>query len=187
MHIFDPKDLAKLDSLERNKIINPAEVLTSLGLKKGQKMLDFGVGTGFFARQALEITGEKGFLYGADISDEMLLAASSKLTGLNNFKLIKINGKTIPLESGSIDFAFMGFVLHEIEDKKPVLEEIKRLLVPGGILGIVEWDNRNFEKGPPEKERLSKEETKDILVSCNFIILNTCEYSEYHYYVAAVK
>lgn len=186
-HIFDPKDLHKLESPERAKIINPVEVLNGMKLKAGDTVLDFGVGTGFFATRALEITGETGFIYGVDISEEMIEFAKEKTAGHKNISFIKTDSLKIPLEDGLIDFAFMAFVLHEIDDRPLIINEMKRLLKTGGTLGIVEWDSKNFEKGPPEHERIEMRSVTGLLESSGFKITDTCNYSQYHYYLTAEK
>ena len=186
-HIFDPKDMQKLESPERAKIINPVEVLNGMKLKAGDTVLDFGVGTGFFAVKALDIIGEHGHLYGVDISSEMVEFAKVKTAGYSNVSFIKTDSLKIPIEDSSIDFAFMGFVLHEIDDRPFIINEMKRLLKPGGTIGIVEWDSKNFEKGPPEHERIEMDTAAKLLESSGFCLTATCNYSQYHYYLTGEK
>ena len=186
-HIFDPKDMQKLESPERAKILNPFEVLSGMKLKSGDTVLDFGVGTGFFAVKALDIIGERGHLYGVDISSEMIEFVKVKTAGYSNVSLIKTDSLKIPLEDAVIDFAFMGFVLHEIDDRPFIINELKRLLKPGGTIGIIEWDTKNFEKGPTAHERIEMETAVKLLESSGFRITGTCSYSWRHYYLTGEK
>ena len=59
-----------------------------------------------------------------------------KKRGINNFSLIKTDGKQIPIESGSVDFIYSFIVLQHIEKIevfRTYLHETFRLLKPNGI------------------------------------------------------
>jgi len=186
-HIFDPKDMHKLDDPERKNIIRPLEVLQKMNLKTGDIFLDYGCGTGLFAKEAIEIIGNSGHLYAVDIFKEMLEETEKKLSGNTNVSYILLTDKRIPLEDSSVDFVFMGFVFHEISDREAVLLEIRRILKHNGKLGIIEWEKKITEKGPPVEDRISSDEAKKIISEYGFQELNSMENSINHYMVTGIK
>jgi ubiquinone/menaquinone biosynthesis C-methylase UbiE len=186
-HVFDPKEIAKLDNPERYLRVNPDAIVSGSGLHTGDKVADIGIGTGFFALAALRLVGPSGFLFGLDISDEMIGAAARKLAGHENVSLIKTDGRTLPLPDGAIDVALMGFVLHEASDKAGILDEVRRILVPGGRVVIIDWDVKKTDKGPPLSDRMAPHQTETALHDCGFTVERIDAPSDYDYCVIATK
>jgi len=79
-------------------------------------------------------------VYGVDIHNENEIVAN-KLSdmGLNNFELIKSDGKSIPLPDNSVDFVYSFIVfqhLEKIEIFKKYMQETYRILKPKGLAVI---------------------------------------------------
>ncbi|MCI0513429.1 methyltransferase domain-containing protein [candidate division KSB1 bacterium] len=186
-HVFNPKELTKLDQPERVQLINPKSVLQKMGIAPGQVVLDFGCGTGVFTVTAAEIIGPQGYFYAVDIFPEMLQAVAKKFSGQSNLQLIQISDHRLPLENNRVDFVFMGFVLHEVVEKEKTLQEIHRILRPTGKIGIIDWDTKTSEKGPPLADRVPLAEATAWLAKTGFQQIQAYENSIYHYYVIATK
>jgi ubiquinone/menaquinone biosynthesis C-methylase UbiE len=58
--------------------------------------------------------------------------------GLKNVDYVTGDAVTLPLESNSIDVAFLVSVLGEVEQPQVALREILRVLRPGGTLSLTE-------------------------------------------------
>lgn len=84
-------------------------------LKKGEKILDLGCGSGILAKKLQEKLKVK--VIGIDIVDK----AIEKI----NFK--KYNGKRIPFKNNSFDLILISFVLHHTQDVPSLLKEAKRV------------------------------------------------------------
>jgi ubiquinone/menaquinone biosynthesis C-methylase UbiE len=59
--------------------------------------------------------------------------------------------------------ALLCTVLHELEDPEGMMSEIKRILLPGGTLAVIEFHKRRTPLGPPEARRISPDRTEEIL------------------------
>ncbi|MBO8155513.1 MAG: methyltransferase domain-containing protein [Bacillaceae bacterium] len=96
-------------------------------------LLDVGIGTGNFASLFASDTN----IHGVDISDEMLNQCHQKFP---NFVLKEGNFTNIPFEDESMDAVISSFCFHEVErvERKAALEEVNRVLKPGGTVCLVD-------------------------------------------------
>lgn len=111
---------------------------SELGLvQEGQYFLDFGCGTGDFAIPAARIVGTQGKVFALDCNTKQLKIIDKKArkAGITNIKTI-LSERQTNLPDESIDIVWMCDVLHEIRDKREVLEEAHRLLKNRGALII---------------------------------------------------
>ena len=100
-----------------------------LGLPAGSKILDLACGTGDLSRTARA----QGLVpIGADLSFGML--HSSHGTG----PLVQADASALPLASGSVDGVLCGYALRNFTDLHACLDEMARILRPGGRLSILE-------------------------------------------------
>ncbi|MFH1382739.1 MAG: class I SAM-dependent methyltransferase [Chloroflexota bacterium] len=106
-------------------------------VQQGQTVLDFGCGTGSFTIPAARIIGDKGKVYALDCFPRQLeiVTRESQKEGLTNIETILSDSK-LSLPDGSIDVIWMCDVIHEIREKRAVLEELHRILKENGTLAI---------------------------------------------------
>ncbi len=107
---------------------------------KPRLILDVATGTGDFAIQALRINPEK--VIGVDISEGMLNVGRKKMAikGLaGKIELFTGDSENLPFEENKFDAVTVGFGVRNFENVKRGLEEIKRVLRPGGMLVILEF------------------------------------------------
>jgi ubiquinone/menaquinone biosynthesis C-methylase UbiE len=132
-----------LDSGYRRKIQPPSQLIERSGIKKGMQVLDLGCGSGAFTPFIARTVGEKGKVYALDIQADMLKQLDRKLSkpenrDIKNIKLIEGNAYELPFEDSSLDLVNMVTVLQEIPDRGRALQEVKRVLKPGGLFAVTE-------------------------------------------------
>jgi demethylmenaquinone methyltransferase/2-methoxy-6-polyprenyl-1,4-benzoquinol methylase len=138
--IADKYDLANgLISLFQHKRWR-RDALKKLNLKKGARVLDLCCGTGDWTISIASEVGPRGKVYGIDFSEKMLEKARHKVgcSGLDNVILVKGNVRSLPFQGGSFDYATIGFGLRNVANYLQTLEEIKRILIAGGKVAILE-------------------------------------------------
>lgn len=133
-----------LDSNFRRILQPPDKVTQRSGIKEGMHVLEVGCGSGAFTTFAARAVGEKGKVYALDIQPKMLKQLENKLTkpknkDIKNIELIKGSAHDLPFDKNSFDLVYMITVLQEIPDQNKALQEIKRVLKPGGILAVTEF------------------------------------------------
>ncbi|GIM30355.1 SAM-dependent methyltransferase [Clostridium polyendosporum] len=152
--------------------LNPKNTLIKAGFKDNMVLCDIGAGTGIFSFPATQISSSN--IYALEISDSMIELLKNRMTERNtkNLKIKKVDSAALPLDNNSCDMTIMVTVLHEVEDKEFMLNEIKRVLKEKGKLMIIEFHKRKTPMGPPIDHRISEEFVEEI---CNSNGLKTID------------
>jgi arsenite methyltransferase len=122
-------------------------VLASLGcgnpvmvadLHPGETVLDLGSGGGIDVFLSAKRVGPTGKAYGLDMTDEMLALAreNAAKAGATNVEFLKGYIEEIPLPDATVDVVISNCVINLSTDKPKVINEIFRVLRPGGRLGV---------------------------------------------------
>ncbi|MEC5169641.1 class I SAM-dependent methyltransferase [Glaciihabitans sp. GrIS 2.15] len=115
-------------------------LVDSLVLHAGQTVLDVASGTGAVARAAAKAVGPSGRVIASDISTGMLAEVS---VGADPdgalIETLEAPATAIPLEDDSVDVVLCQHGLPFVRDQVAAMAEMKRVLRPGGSLGIVVW------------------------------------------------
>ena len=101
-------------------------------VRAGDRTLDACCGTGDLAIEAQRAGAD---VVGLDFSERMLERARRKAPGL---EFVRGDALALPFEDGSFDSATVGFGVRNVEDLEAGLRELRRVLRPGGRLGILE-------------------------------------------------
>ena len=166
---------------ERGELPDDA-VLASLGcgnptvvadLHEGETVLDLGSGGGIDVLLSARRVGPTGTAYGLDMTDEMLDLArrNASEVGAGNVEFLKGYIEDIPLPDGSVDVIISNCVINLSTDKHRVLEEMFRVLRPGGRVGVSDVIAAD---GLDEAERLKR----GSYVGCIAGAMTISEYSD---------
>jgi SAM-dependent methyltransferase len=109
--------------------------LEMLDVSSGDRVIDVGCGPGNYTRDLAVAAGD-GLVVGIDASGAMV-AAAAKRSSRPNTAYLRGDACALPFEDGTFDAACSVGVIHMIEKPMLALEEIVRVLAPGGRLMIV--------------------------------------------------
>lgn len=188
-HKFDKNNRHKLDNEKRRADMPPLKTLEMLGYDGSTDMADIGCGIGYFSIPAAELAVASSKIYALDVSVEMLEEVEKRAleAGLTNIRNITVEEYDLKLEDEAVGYAILSNVLHEIEDKKRYVAEIRRILKNEGILAIIEWVKTEGESGPPAAHRISHEELSQLLSDNGFDIMESHSIGKEHYGITARK
>ena len=133
-----------LDSNYRRRIQPPTQIIERSGIKKGDRVLEIGCGSGAYTTFVAREVGENGIVEALDIQPAMLAQLEKKLSkpensDIQNIRLHESSAYQLPFEEESIDLVYMITVLPEIPDQGKVLAEVRRVLKVNGILAVTEF------------------------------------------------
>ena len=111
------------------------EMVAALDLAPKSLVLDVATGTGLVARDIRE--RHEVSIVGLDQSDEMIREASRR--GIDGFTLVRGDGQRMPFADGSFDAVTFTYLLRYVDDPATTLEELARVLRPGGVLASIEF------------------------------------------------
>lgn len=154
-----------LYSPEQMEMLPEEAALASLGcgnptalidLQEGETVLDLGSGGGIDVLLSARRVGPSGFVYGVDMTDEMLVLAEEnrERAGVRNVAFLKGRIEDIPLPAATVDVVISNCVINLAADKMLVLKDAFRVLKPGGRFAVADV----VSEGPvPEALRQSME------------------------------
>lgn len=104
------------------------------GALPGEICVDLGSGRGTDVLRLSETVGEKGKVYGIDISDGMIRKAVStaERLGINNVSFIQSSLEKLNLKDNTADLVISNCTINHASDKQAVWNEVFRILKNGG-------------------------------------------------------
>ncbi len=114
-------------------------------LPKGSRIIDIGCGIGGSSRI---LARDYGFdVLGVTISSEQVRRAN-ELTPKNlSCKFIVMDALDLQFEDGSFDGIWSVEAGPHILDKQLYADQMLRVLRPGGVLAVADWNRRDYKKG----------------------------------------
>jgi ubiquinone/menaquinone biosynthesis C-methylase UbiE len=121
-----------------------------LSVEEGETVLEIGFGPGHCLKRIAESVGQRGKVYGVDISSGMLEVTRKRLDKAQLMDRVELycgDAASLPYGDKTFDAAFMSFTL-ELFDTPEIpglLEEVKRVLKPSGRIGVASMSKENGE------------------------------------------
>jgi len=116
-------------------------------VRPGLRVADIGTGTGILALELAELGLD---VIGIDRSEAMLETARQKWDSIaaaqtGNIEFRVGDAHELPLEAASVDAAFAHMVLHSLEEPERAVQEMARVVRPGGLVILVDFMPHELE------------------------------------------
>jgi len=110
------------------------------GARPGDRVLDVAGGTADLARLFADRVGPAGSVVLTDINAAMIRAGRDRMLDEGCLApAIQCNAEALPFASRTFDCISIGFGLRNVTRKEAALEEMRRVLKPGGVALILEF------------------------------------------------
>lgn len=112
-----------------------------MNVRPGSQSIDVCTGTADWAISLAKAAGPTGHVVGLDFSKEMLAQAPKKLKEEqieDRVELVHGDAMDLPYSPDTFDYATIGFALRNVPDIDQVLQEMTRVVKPGGMVVSLE-------------------------------------------------
>ncbi len=143
-------DLLMFNDPTRDKWDMTDEIIKSLPIKHGDKIVDMGCGFGYNTLKLSHMVGPTGMIYATDTEENYAKYVGDimKRSGINNVKAIHTQSNKLGVDD-KVDAIFISSLYHIIytwsreDERKELLTSIKESLSETGYIFIVDNLNRN--------------------------------------------
>jgi SAM-dependent methyltransferase len=154
-----------LDNPLRRALFPPEAAARAWPPAPGDTVAELGVGVGMITRRLAEAVGSNGQVWGVDCQPRAVDAARRRLAGLP-CTIVVADARALPWPEASVSAVYSAAMLGELPagDRKQVLTECARVLVPDGHLVLVEYG--------PDPHFLSPSYLTGLVGEAGFQVLN---------------
>lgn len=178
--------IAYLEAPERAAWQKPDEVVSSLGLRAGDRVADIGTGSGYFARRLAKAVGGSGQVDALDV-DEALLAylritlEDGKITNVHP-RRVEADDPALPAHGENV--IFLCNTYHQLHERPAYLAKLAASLDPSGRIVVVDFQAReDVPEGPPLREKVARETVLDEFHRAGFSLDREEAFLPYQYFL----
>ena len=124
------------EKMEQHHLDITRKTVALMDLRAAQRILDLGCGTGWATRLLARAAGD-AHVVGLDISDAMIRQAGETSQGFRNVRYVVGSASSIPEPDHSFDRVLSIESFYYYPDQGLALDEILRVMAPGGRLFIL--------------------------------------------------
>jgi arsenite methyltransferase len=137
---YDPQIIQDLPESVAAAYCGVGNPFTLGPIHPGEAILDIGCGVGVDSLIAARLVGPSGSVRGIDLVPEMLNRAqeNARLVGAGNVEFTEGSAEELPFPDSSFDVVISNGVFNLVVDKVKALEEVMRVLKPGGRFMIAD-------------------------------------------------
>jgi SAM-dependent methyltransferase len=161
-HVMGYQGINWLERSEREKEEDVLTLIKNMKISPNDIIADVGAGSGYHVFKMAPLADD-GLVYAVDIQPEMLDAVElkKKSTKILNVETILGFEKSINLPKHSVDKILLVDVYHELSYPIEMIESIKNVLKPKGLLFLIEY--RGEDSNIPIKKIHKMTERQSVL------------------------
>lgn len=166
---------------------DPRKNVQHLELSEGARVADFGTGSGHYAAALAKMVHDEGRVYAIDIQRDLLrrIKNLSQAEHTGNIEVVwgdveEQNGSKLPPES--MDAVVMANVLFQVERRRAVVDEARRVLKSGGKVLLIDWSESFGGMGPRPEDVVKKETARELFEKAGFsLVQELSDVGDHHY------
>ena len=164
----------------------PAKNIEQLGIQEGSSVADLGAGSGFYSIAAAQAVGPSGRVYAVDVQQDLLgrlknMAHTSKIHNLEvvHGDIETLNGTR--LREQSVEVVIVANVMFQLDHKDGLVDEVSRILKPGGRVLVVDWTDSFGGLGPQADMVFGQEDAKALFEKKGMSFVTGILAGDHHY------
>jgi ubiquinone/menaquinone biosynthesis C-methylase UbiE len=174
------------------RFVDPNSVTTHFHLHEGDKVGDFGAGTGFFIHALSKAVGSEGRVYAIEIQKSLVekIGMTARDQHLSNIEPLWADLEALggtKLADGILDAGILVNTLFQYEQKETALSEMARVIRKGGKCFIIDWTESFAGMGPHPNQVIDETAARTLAEGAGFVFERTFPSGEHHYGLAFRK
>lgn len=171
------------------RFVQPSVVASHFHLYKGDRVADFGAGTGYFIKALGEAVGPEGRVYACEVQKDLLdkIHQAARDAHLGNVEPIWADLEEVGgthLRDNILDAGVLINTLFQLEDKQTGLTEIARVIRSGGKLFVIDWTESFAGMGPQPGDVVDEFTARSLVEAAGFVFDRSFPAGEHHYGLA---
>ena len=171
---------------EISSFLHPEKIIHAAMIHEGQKVADFGCGSGFFTRAAARAVGQGGVVWAVDAHRDILehVTTLAKAEGLHNIKPVAADVEHrmgSMLHENSVDVVIATNILFSAHDKQALVENIWKVLKGGGRALVIDWKESFGGLGPHKEHVVTEKDARALFEKGGFTYLGELPAGAYHW------
>lgn len=135
---FYAKQAADYDRFRQRLLPGRAELIASLTLPAGSRVVELGAGTGANLQFFSEVQRRNCHFTLVDLCRPLLAQARAAYCGIDNVDVIEADASTYEPER-KVDLVLMSYSLSMMPEPEAVLRNARRMLRSGGMIAVVDF------------------------------------------------
>ncbi|MGB7053702.1 MAG: class I SAM-dependent methyltransferase [bacterium] len=179
--------------ISSKEFLDSESIISTIGLREDQTVLDVGCGEGHFSLAASTVVGDNGQVVAVDVDEASINILRTIIAQENIGNVLAFRAdvtKRIPVSDNAVDVCLMVNVLHGFVLNKEIADvmcEVVRVMKRHGSLAIVDFKKIETVAGPPASERLSPADVENAFVEYGFVADTVDDLGPYSYLIKFIK
>lgn len=142
-------DLSIFEDPKRAENLQIDRVMDILKISPGKSVADIGAGSGWFTVRAAKRAGANGKVFAVEINPEYIkhIDERAKKENLPNITTILGTEDDPKIPANSVDAVLILKTYHEIGEPIKVLENLRKSLKPGALVGVIDRNGSGDDHG----------------------------------------
>jgi ubiquinone/menaquinone biosynthesis C-methylase UbiE len=163
-----PSNGHRIQGRSTESFLDARDVILRLDLKGNEVFMDAGCGDGHVAMIAHDMMDDDATIYALDIYPPSIedMEKDVEEQGISNIIAIQSDiTEKIALDDDTVDICLMVNVFHHFvahEKADDAINELKRVIKPGGKIAVMDYKKMDTGYGPPVKFKSSEEEMGEM-------------------------
>lgn len=179
--------------MSSKEFLDSERIISTLGLKEDETVLDVGCGEGHFSLAASTVVGDRGQVVAVDFHEASINILRTIIARENIGNVLAFRAdvtKRIPVNDNAVDVCLMVNVLHAFVlngEISAVMCEVVRVMKRQGSLAVVDFKKIQTAAGPPVSQRLSPADVENALMEYGFVADAFDDIGPYSYLIKFIK